>query len=68
MMKRMSFLGASSRRSLGFIEPFNFIFFGSSGWGIHLDYSDVEWFALETNQDHSVIFEIAPSTAFQTLL
>ena len=28
--------------------------------GIDLDYSDVEWFALEMNQDPSVIFEIAP--------
>ena len=28
--------------------------------GIDLDYCDVEWFALETNWDHSVIFEIAP--------
>ena len=34
--------------------------FGISGWGIELDYCDVEWFSLETNQDHSVIFEIAP--------
>ena len=25
-----------------------------------LDYCDVEWFALETNRDHSVVFEIAP--------
>ena len=24
-----------------------------------LDYHDIEWFALETNRDHSVIFEIA---------
>ena len=24
-----------------------------------LDYSDIEWFDLETNRDHSVIFEIA---------
>jgi len=24
-----------------------------------LDYRDIEWFALETNRDHSVIFEIA---------
>ena len=30
-----------------------------SGWGIDLDYSDTEWFALETNRDHSVVFEIA---------
>ena len=28
--------------------------------GIDLDYCDVEWFALEMNQDHSVIFETAP--------
>ena len=28
--------------------------------GIDLDYCDVEWLALETNGDHSVIFEIAP--------
>ena len=34
--------------------------FSISGWGIDLDYHDVEWFALETNRDHSVIFEIAP--------
>ena len=25
-----------------------------------LDYCDIEWFALETNRDHSVVFEIAP--------
>ena len=25
----------------------------------YLDYCDVEWFALETNRGHSVIFEIA---------
>ena len=27
--------------------------------GIDLDYHDIEWFALEMNRDHSVIFEIA---------
>ena len=27
--------------------------------GIGLDHHDIEWFALETNRDHSVIFEIA---------
>ena len=46
--------------SLVFIELFNFSFFGISGWGIHLDYCNIEWFALETSRDHSVIFEIAP--------
>ena len=29
------------------------------GWGIKLDYCDIEWFALEMNRDHSIIFEIA---------
>ena len=29
------------------------------GEHIDLDYYDIEWFALETNRDHSVIFEIA---------
>ena len=27
--------------------------------GIDLDYCDTEWFALEMNREHSVIFEIA---------
>ena len=33
--------------------------FNITGWGIDLDYSDIEWFALEMNRDHSVVFEIA---------
>ena len=40
------------------IESFNFSFLSITGWGIGLDYCDIEWFALETNRDHSV-FEIA---------
>ena len=27
--------------------------------GIGLDYCDIEWFALEMNRDHFVVFEIA---------
>ena len=42
-----------------FIEPFNFSFFSITGWVIGLDYCNIEWFALEMNRDHSVIFEIA---------
>ena len=42
------------------IEPFNFSFFSIIGWRIDLNYCDIEWFALETNKDHSVAFEIAP--------
>ena len=30
-----------------------------TGRGIGLDYCDIEWFALEANRDHSVIFETA---------
>ena len=42
-----------------FIEPFKFSFFSITGWGIDLDYCDIEWFALETNRGQSVVFEIA---------
>ena len=42
-----------------FIKPFNLSFFSIPGWDIGLDYCDIEWFALETNRDHSVVFEIA---------
>ena len=28
-------------------------------WLGHKLYHDIEWFALETNRDHSVVFEIA---------
>ena len=38
---------------------FNFSFFGVTGQDIDLDYCDIEWFPLEMNRDHSVIFEIA---------
>ena len=30
-----------------------------TGWGIGLDYRDIESFALEMDRDHSVVFEIA---------
>ena len=33
--------------------------FSVTDWGIGLDYCDIEWFALEANRDHSVVFEIA---------
>ena len=42
-----------------FIKLFNFSFFSITGWGIDLDYRDIEWFALEMNRDHSVVSEIA---------
>ena len=49
-MKRTSFFGVSSRRSCR--SSF-------TGWGVDSDYCIIEWFALETKRDHSVIFEIA---------
>ena len=42
-----------------FIEPLIFSFISITVWGIGLDYRDIEWFALETNRDPSVVFEIA---------
>ena len=42
------------------MELFNFSLFSITGWGIDLVYRDIEWFALEMNRDHFVIFEIAP--------
>ena len=44
---------------VGLHRTFNFSFFSITGWGIDLDYCDIEWFALETNRDHSVVFETA---------
>ena len=59
MMKRTSFLVLVLKGLVGHHEPSNFSFFSISGWGIDLNYCDTEWFTLETNRDHSVIFEIA---------
>ena len=41
------------------MEPFNFSFFSITDWDIDLDSCDIEWFALEMNTDHSVVFESA---------
>ena len=49
---------------VGLHTSVNFIFFGISGQGIDLDSCDIEWFTLETNWDHSVIFEIVPKYCF----
>ena len=59
MMKRTSFLGVSSRKSLGLHRTVQLQLLWISGWGIDLDYCAIEWFALEMNRDHSVIFETA---------
>ena len=44
---------------VGLHRTIQFQLFSISGWGIDLDYCDIEWFALETNRDRSIIFEIA---------
>ena len=51
-----------------FIELLNFSFLSFTGWGMDLDYCDIEWFALEMNRDDSVVFEIASKIAFRALL
>ena len=59
MMKRTFFIfGASSKRPCRSLQ--NHSTSASSAFlvGADLDYHDIEWFALETNRDHSVIFEI----------
>ena len=38
----------------------HFVPHGQTCQSMDLVYSDVEWFALEMNHDHSVSFEIAP--------
>ena len=58
--KDIFFVCVSSRRSCGSSQ--NHSTSASSALlvgGIDLDHCDIEWFALETNRDHSVVFEIA---------
>ena len=43
-------------------------FFSVTVCGIDLNYCDIEWFALEMNRDHSVVFEIASKYCIWTLL
>ena len=43
------------------MELFNFCLFIHTCWGMDLHYCDIECFALETNRDHSIVFEIASS-------
>ena len=39
-----------------------------TGWGIDLDYRNIEWLVLVSNRDHSVIFVIASKYCIWTLL
>ena len=49
------------------LKSIDFSFLSISGWGTDLDCCDVEWFTLEMNQDHSVVFEIAPKHCISDL-
>ena len=42
---------------VGLHRTVQFQLFNITGWGINLDYCDIEWFALERNRDCSVILE-----------
>ena len=44
---------------VGLHRPIQLQLFSITGWGIGLDYHDIEWFALETNRYHSVVFKSA---------
>ena len=52
-------MGVSSKRSVDLHRTVQPQLLSITGWGIALDYCDIEWFALETNRDHPVIFENA---------
>ena len=52
-------MGVSSKRSCRASQNRSTSASSVTGWGIDSDYCDIEWFALEKNRDHSVIFEIA---------
>ena len=58
-MKRTSFWVLVLEGLIGLHGTIELHFLQHSGWGIDLDYCDIEWFALEMNRDHSVILEIA---------
>ena len=60
-MQRTSFLVLVLEGLVGLHRTVLLQLFGITGWGIGLDYRDIEWFALEMNINHSVVFEIASS-------
>ena len=57
-MKMASFLVLGLGGHVCLQKTVNFSFFSITVRGIDLDYCDIEW-SLETNRDHTVIFEIA---------
>ena len=63
VMNRTSYFDVSSGRSSRSSVSWSTSLSSASvdNRSIDLDYCDIEWFALETNRDHSVIFEVAPN-------
>ena len=57
--KNIFFFGVSLKGLVGLHRTIQLQLLHVTGWGIDLDYCDIEWFALETNRDHSVVFGIA---------
>ena len=53
---------------VGLHRTIQLCFFSLAGQDIDLDYCDIEWFALEMNRDHSVIFEIASKYCISVLV
>ena len=66
-MKRTSFLVLALEGVVGLHRTGQLQFLQHQCLGIDLDYSDIEWFALEMNQDHSFL-RLHLSIASQTLL
>ena len=58
-MKRTSFWVLVLEDLVGLHRTIQISFFSIAGWGIDLDYCDIEWLDLEMNRDHSVVSETA---------
>ena len=65
IMKRTSFWVLALKDLVGLHKTVQLQLLSVTGWGIDLDNCDTEWFALETNRDHRVIFEIASKTIWE---
>ena len=52
-------MGVSSKGLVGLHKTVQLQFLQRYWLGHRLGYCDIEWFALEMNRDHSVIFEVA---------
>ena len=59
VMKRTSFWVLVLKGLVGLHRTVQLQLLQHYWWSIDLDYCDNEWFALETNRDHSVIFWVA---------